>query len=163
LHAPPPLLLLGFITVLFTLCYVAGELESEVAGQPGRLIRERYRKAAELSRVRGKLAALMINDLDAGIGRFGNTQVGLKKRCRDFVCGAIGVGAVCAQAAELSRVRGKLAALMINDLDAGIGRFGNTQICIKFLLGWGLTRRPIYRCEKCFGGGQAGCSLCARS
>jgi hypothetical protein len=53
-----------------------GELESEVAGQPGRLIRERYRKAAELSRVRGKLSALMINDLDAGIGRFGNTQVG---------------------------------------------------------------------------------------
>jgi hypothetical protein len=56
------------------LCHT-GELESEVAGQPGRLIRERYRKAAELSRVRGKLAALMINDLDAGIGRFGNTQV----------------------------------------------------------------------------------------
>ncbi|WIA19725.1 hypothetical protein OEZ85_005651 [Tetradesmus obliquus] len=52
----------------------AGELESEVAGQPGRLLRERYRKAAELSRVRGKLSALMINDLDAGIGRFGNTQ-----------------------------------------------------------------------------------------
>jgi hypothetical protein len=53
----------------------AGELESEVAGQPGRLIRERYRKAAEMSKTRGKLACLVINDLDAGIGRFGNTQV----------------------------------------------------------------------------------------
>eukprot|EP00882_Tetradesmus_deserticola_P007825 GHRQ01008237.1.p1 GENE.GHRQ01008237.1~~GHRQ01008237.1.p1 ORF type:complete len:325 (+),score=170.99 GHRQ01008237.1:94-1068(+) len=53
----------------------AGELESETAGQPGRLIRERYRKAAELSRTRGKLSCLVINDLDAGIGRFGNTQV----------------------------------------------------------------------------------------
>ena len=53
----------------------AGELESEVAGQPGRLIRERYRKAAEMSKVRGKMSCLVINDLDAGIGRFGNTQV----------------------------------------------------------------------------------------
>lgn len=35
-----------------------------------------YRKAAELSKVRGKLSCLVINDLDAGIGRFGNTQVG---------------------------------------------------------------------------------------
>ncbi|KAF8055666.1 rca [Scenedesmus sp. PABB004] len=52
----------------------AGELESESAGQPGRLIRERYRKAAELGKVRGKLSCLLINDLDAGIGRFGNTQ-----------------------------------------------------------------------------------------
>ena len=52
----------------------AGELESERAGEPGRLIRERYRKAAELSRVRGKLSCLLINDLDAGVGRFDNTQ-----------------------------------------------------------------------------------------
>lgn len=59
----------------FVMLSSSGELESEVAGQPGRLLRERYRKAAELSRVRGKLSALMINDLDAGIGRFGNTQV----------------------------------------------------------------------------------------
>lgn len=35
-----------------------------------------YRKAAELSKVRGKLSCLVINDLDAGVGRFGNTQVG---------------------------------------------------------------------------------------
>ncbi len=53
----------------------AGELEHEWAGTPGRLIRERYRKAAEVSRVRGKLSCLLINDIDAGIGRFSNTQV----------------------------------------------------------------------------------------
>lgn len=53
----------------------AGELESEWAGTPGKLIRERYRKAAEVSRTQGKLGCLVINDLDAGIGRFGNTQV----------------------------------------------------------------------------------------
>jgi hypothetical protein len=52
----------------------AGELESERAGEPGRLIRDRYRRAAELSRVRGKLSALMINDIDIGLGMFENTQ-----------------------------------------------------------------------------------------
>lgn len=47
-----------------------GELESPDAGDPARLIRLRYREAAELIRVRGKMVALMINDLDAGAGRF---------------------------------------------------------------------------------------------
>lgn len=47
----------------------AGELESPDAGDPARLIRLRYREAAELIRVRGKMAVLMINDLDAGAGR----------------------------------------------------------------------------------------------
>ncbi|KAI3426183.1 hypothetical protein D9Q98_008560 [Chlorella vulgaris] len=53
----------------------AGELENEWAGTPGKLIRERYRRASELSRVRGTLSCLMINDLDAGIGHFENTQI----------------------------------------------------------------------------------------
>lgn len=53
----------------------AGELESPDAGDPARLIRLRYREAAELIRVRGKMCVLMINDLDAGAGRFdGGTQ-----------------------------------------------------------------------------------------
>ena len=47
-----------------------GELESPDAGDPARLIRLRYREAAELVRVRGNMAVLMINDLDAGAGRF---------------------------------------------------------------------------------------------
>lgn len=47
-----------------------GELESPDAGDPARLIRLRYREAAELIRVRGKMVTLMINDLDAGAGRF---------------------------------------------------------------------------------------------
>ncbi|EFN56322.1 hypothetical protein CHLNCDRAFT_144763 [Chlorella variabilis] len=53
----------------------AGELENEWAGVPGKLIRERYRRAAEVSKVHGKLSCLMINDLDAGIGHFENTQI----------------------------------------------------------------------------------------
>lgn len=47
----------------------AGELESPDAGDPARLIRLRYREAAELIRTRGQMAVLMINDLDAGAGR----------------------------------------------------------------------------------------------
>lgn len=53
----------------------AGELESEWAGEPGRLIRDRYRAAAQVVKNKGMLSCLMINDLDAGIGRFGNTQM----------------------------------------------------------------------------------------
>ena len=41
-----------------------------MAGDPARLVRLRYREAAELVRVRGRMAILMINDLDAGAGRF---------------------------------------------------------------------------------------------
>jgi len=48
----------------------AGELESPDAGDPSRLVRLRYREAAELIKVRGKMCVLMINDLDAGAGRF---------------------------------------------------------------------------------------------
>jgi len=53
----------------------AGELESEIAGRPGEFIRTRYRHAGEVCRTRGKLSALVINDIDAGLGRMGNTQV----------------------------------------------------------------------------------------
>lgn len=52
----------------------AGELESDRAGEPGRLIRDRYRQAAQSMRINGKLACLIINDLDAGVGRFARTQ-----------------------------------------------------------------------------------------
>ena len=47
-----------------------GELESPDAGDPARLLRLRYREASELVKVRGKMAVLLINDLDAGAGRF---------------------------------------------------------------------------------------------
>ncbi len=47
-----------------------GELESPDAGDPARLLRLRYREASELVKVRGRMAVVMINDLDAGAGRF---------------------------------------------------------------------------------------------
>lgn len=47
-----------------------GELESPDAGDSARLIRLRYREAAEMIRTHGRMAVLMFNDLDAGAGRF---------------------------------------------------------------------------------------------
>jgi SpoVK/Ycf46/Vps4 family AAA+-type ATPase len=48
----------------------AGELESPDAGDSARMIRLRYREAAEMIKVRGRMAVLVINDIDAGAGRF---------------------------------------------------------------------------------------------
>ncbi|XP_039129852.1 LOW QUALITY PROTEIN: ribulose bisphosphate carboxylase/oxygenase activase, chloroplastic-like [Dioscorea cayenensis subsp. rotundata] len=50
----------------------AGELESGNAGEPAKLIRQRYREAADII-PKGKLCVLFINDLDAGAGRLGGT------------------------------------------------------------------------------------------
>ncbi len=47
----------------------AGELESPDAGDPARMLRLRYREAAEQIRKMGQMCILMINDLDAGAGR----------------------------------------------------------------------------------------------
>lgn len=50
----------------------AGELESGNAGEPAKLIRQRYREAADRIK-KGKMCCLFINDLDAGAGRMGGT------------------------------------------------------------------------------------------
>lgn len=50
----------------------AGELESGNAGEPAKLIRQRYREAADMI-AKGKMCCLFINDLDAGAGRMGGT------------------------------------------------------------------------------------------
>ncbi|KAL4566737.1 hypothetical protein LXL04_030860 [Taraxacum kok-saghyz] len=62
---------MGILPVIMS----AGELESERAGEPGRLIRDRYRTASQVVENQGKMSCLMINDIDAGLGRFGNTQM----------------------------------------------------------------------------------------
>jgi hypothetical protein len=49
----------------------AGELESGNAGEPAKLVRQRYREASDIIR-KGKLCSLFINDLDAGAGRMGD-------------------------------------------------------------------------------------------
>jgi hypothetical protein len=48
----------------------AGELESGNAGEPAKLIRQRYREASDQIK-KGKMCSLFINDLDAGAGRMG--------------------------------------------------------------------------------------------
>nr|ANB66371.1 Rubisco activase [Phalaenopsis hybrid cultivar] len=50
----------------------AGELGSGNAGEPAKLIRQRYREAADIIN-KGKMCCLFINDLDAGAGRMGGT------------------------------------------------------------------------------------------
>ncbi|RWR95393.1 ribulose bisphosphate carboxylase/oxygenase activase, chloroplastic [Cinnamomum micranthum f. kanehirae] len=50
----------------------AGELESGNAGEPAKLIRQRYREASDIIK-KGKMCCLFINDLDAGAGRLGDT------------------------------------------------------------------------------------------
>ncbi|CAM6128234.1 unnamed protein product [Calypogeia fissa] len=51
----------------------AGELESGNAGEPAKLIRQRYREASDIIAKKGKMCVLFINDLDAGAGRMGGT------------------------------------------------------------------------------------------
>jgi len=50
----------------------AGELESGNAGEPAKLVRQRYREASDIVK-KGKMSSLFINDLDAGAGRMGGT------------------------------------------------------------------------------------------
>lgn len=48
----------------------AGELEDGNAGEPAKLIRQRYREASDIVK-KGQMCSLFINDLDAGAGRMG--------------------------------------------------------------------------------------------
>jgi len=50
----------------------AGELESGNAGEPAKLVRQRYREASDIIK-KGRMCSLFINDLDAGAGRMGGT------------------------------------------------------------------------------------------
>jgi len=50
----------------------AGELESGNAGEPAKLVRQRYREASDTIK-KGKMCSLFINDLDAGAGRMGDS------------------------------------------------------------------------------------------
>ena len=50
----------------------AGELESGNAGEPAKLIRQRYREASDIVK-KGRMSTLFINDLDAGAGRMGGS------------------------------------------------------------------------------------------
>merc|ERR1711906_33902 len=50
----------------------AGELESGNAGEPAKLVRQRYREASDIIK-KGRMSTLFINDLDAGAGRMGGS------------------------------------------------------------------------------------------
>ena len=61
----------------------AGEMESDRAGAPGFLIRQRYRQAAQRARARGRLTCLLINDLDAGRSLPGHVMLTALSTCFD--------------------------------------------------------------------------------
>lgn len=64
----------------------AGELEDENAGAPGRLIRQRYKRAGEIVKRHGVMSCLIINDIDAGVGWFKDTQQTVNNQT---VCGTL--------------------------------------------------------------------------
>ena len=67
----------------------AGELESGNAGEPAKLVRQRYREAADIIK-KGNMCSLFINDLDAGAGRMGGgTQYTVNNQ---MVCAHVGSG-----------------------------------------------------------------------
>uniref|UniRef100_A0A7N2N7D6 Ribulose bisphosphate carboxylase/oxygenase activase, chloroplastic n=1 Tax=Quercus lobata TaxID=97700 RepID=A0A7N2N7D6_QUELO len=84
----------------------AGELESERAGEPGRLIRERYRAASQVVQNQVRSFATFTVDIC---------------KWRQWIAMERG---------SLGRRVGKMSCLMINDIDAGLGRFGNTQMTV---------------------------------
>lgn len=61
--------------VVRSLQNLIGELEDPTAGEPGALLRRRYLTAAKAMRETGRLACMVINDLDAGVGRFKEDKV----------------------------------------------------------------------------------------
>lgn len=66
------------VTLAFTAMNVepiimsAGELEAGQAGEPAKLVRQRYREAGDFLK-KNQMSALFINDLDAGAGRLGES------------------------------------------------------------------------------------------
>ena len=60
---------------VFPIVVSAGELEDPVAGEPGALLRRRYLAAADASRRARAPAVLIVNDIDAGVGRFKDDAV----------------------------------------------------------------------------------------
>lgn len=85
----------------------AGELEDEWAGNPGKLIRERYRAAAMVIKNQGKMSCLVRHSLPRST-----------------------TALHCAVAAARSTDKANCNAQVINDLDAGAGRFTDTQVTV---------------------------------
>ena len=92
----------------------AGELEHELAGTPGKLIRERYRKAASI--MKNEVCSPAPSDELRHKQICCNNNVEERSECTNFFT------------RRYCSVQGRLSCLMINDLDAGLGRFGDTQV-----------------------------------
>jgi hypothetical protein len=90
----------------------AGELEDEWAGNPGKLIRERYRAAAMVIKNQGKMSCLVRHCLPRSTTALHCAVAAARSTDRRRGC------ATCT------------ASQVINDLDAGAGRFANTHVTV---------------------------------
>ncbi|KAH1219598.1 Ribulose bisphosphate carboxylase/oxygenase activase, chloroplastic [Glycine max] len=112
----------------------AGELESERAGEPGKLIRERYRTASQV--VQNQVRSFKVfNNIPCFMeiepyNLLFFVRIGVKldlKKPREKLhwnlCFSV-------ESARIDFLMGKMSCLMINDIDAGLGRFGNTQMTV---------------------------------
>ena len=141
----------------------AGEMESEWAGTPARVIRERYRRAADIAKVRGKCVPIpqargimvavqemhtMMNTMLSSMGLLPFETLHLdstRDTCRCFQSRPhLGVCVQCVKEIlfldVMLQIACRLSCLLINDIDAGIGVFANTQRTVRPLL---LTQTAI--------------------
>lgn len=120
----------------------AGELESEVAGKPGRLIRERYRKAADMGKVGGWRGRVRDGGGGESSPRRDHAEEGRMHAARPPHVSA----RANLRSLPCRQVRGRMSALVINDIDAGLGHFDNTQITVNNQVGAGaVTTCPTAR------------------
>ncbi|MBA0658712.1 hypothetical protein Goklo_010896 [Gossypium klotzschianum] len=99
----------------------AGELESDRAGEPGKLIRERYRTASQVVQNQHKHIQLSIRPFDQESGEALSSE---------FLFPSPILSSSVPDRDWNGKAKGKMSCLMINDIDAGLGRFGNTQMTV---------------------------------
>ncbi|KAK6268346.1 hypothetical protein QUC31_012506 [Theobroma cacao] len=129
----------------------AGELESERAGEPGKLIRERYRTASQVVQNQVRSFTTLIFDICmSGFMKFNNALLYLWFNACDIslLIALFNVSKNISflhfflkyivillhdnmgSSFKFHSLMGKMSCLMINDIDAGLGRFGNTQMTV---------------------------------
>ncbi|WRX26079.1 hypothetical protein QQP08_018566 [Theobroma cacao] len=130
----------------------AGELESERAGEPGKLIRERYRTASQVVQNQVRSFTTLILDICmSGFMKFNNALLYLWFNACDIslLIALFNVSKNISflhfflkyivillhdnmgSSFKFHSLMGKMSCLMINDIDAGLGRFDNpTRVSI---------------------------------
>ncbi|KAG8494623.1 hypothetical protein CXB51_012029 [Gossypium anomalum] len=99
----------------------AGELESDRAGEPGKLIRERYRTASQVVQNQVRSFTTLILRICMSRGELDKINALMFQNSTSTFNYLYNLSI---------KKAGKMSCLMINDIDAGLGRFGNTQMTV---------------------------------